>query len=228
MSASRAAMLLSQNPMAVALRERAPVLYLVTDRRGRSADWLCGHVEKCIEGGVDIVQLREKAMPDDEFESLAVQLLDITRRMGVPLVINDRVDIAAKIGAPSVHVGRKDGPLPDLVSRAGADSFIGFSIDADNQKSEVPSEAHLIGVGPIWATKTKKDAAVPMGTANLQDVIARSPVPAVAIGGVNELTIADTIRHGCVGACVVGELMDAEDPVATAQRLKKLMRDAMA
>ena len=207
---------------------RQPLLYLVTDGRGRPAEWLLQHVRRCLDGGVDVVQLRDKTLPDADFQALAEAMLKMTDAYGVPLVINDRVDIATAIGAPSVHVGRKDGRVEDIKRRLHPDCFLGYSIDFDNQDAPIPAVADLLGIGPIWATRTKKDAAVPMGLQALAAVNRRSTVPSVAIGGITAANIGAVIEAGCIGAAVVGELMDAEEPEAVARQLKATMAAAMA
>lgn len=210
-------------PVNAAFRSRVPLLYLVTDGRGRPDQWLLTHVRKCLDGGVDVVQLRDKTKTDPEFRQLASSLLELTNSYGVPLVINDRVRVAKEINAPSIHVGRKDGELRALTAQLHPDTFVGYSIDADNIDADIPPEADLVGCGPIWATKTKKDAAKVMGCAGLESVVRRSPVPVVAIGGVTRANVADVVRCGAVGAAIIGELMDAEDPVSTARVLKEAM-----
>jgi thiamine-phosphate pyrophosphorylase len=211
-----------------AFAARRPLLYLVTDPRNLTSAQLVSHVKRCLDGGVDVVQLRDKKCSDEEFERTARELLRLTQDYGVPLVINDRVHIARRIGAPSIHVGRKDGKLEDLIRDLAPETYVGFSVDGDNLDDPIPAGAHLLGVGPVWATSTKKDAALPMGIDNLRKVIERTTLPVVAIGGINHNTIRDCVRVGCAGVAIVGELMDASDPTATAKELKAIMVEEAA
>lgn len=219
---------------------RFPWLYLVTDTStpDRQARFLRNdrepfyqHIYKCLEGGVDIVQYRDKTASDAEFMETAKRIQAITKRFDVPFVINDRVDVALELGA-WVHVGRKDWPADKLKDlRAAFDDkklrqcAIGYSIDADNlNEAPYSQDADMYGVGPIFATKTKTDAAKPMGLEGLEVALRNAQGdPIVAIGGITRDNVVDVMKCGAAGVCLIGELMDSKTPTDTARELKEMM-----
>eukprot|EP00759_Apiculatamorpha_spiralis_P057942 PhF_6_TR8867/c0_g1_i1/m.14033/K00788/thiE; thiamine-phosphate pyrophosphorylase len=196
----------------------APFLYLVTDNRGyKSSPTLepfLTHVEHCIKGGVDIVQLRDKECTDERFFELGTALLRVTQKYNVPLVVNDRIHIAKRlVGCNAVHIGRTDGDVAKTRAFLGATVHIGWSIDAGNMHEEsFPLGCNLLGVGPVYATKSKPDAATPMGLEGLVSVVTKAKkvgLPVVAIGGITSENICDVMTCGVDGVAVIGALMDA-------------------
>jgi len=199
-----------------------PILYLVTDPRDFTHQEFLDHIEKAIRGGVDVVQFRDKKMSDEKFLATAQALKKITDRYGVPLVINDRVNIAQQILASGVHVGQSD-TLGTYTSCMG---IVGFSIDLEEQVASIPVGVDYLGVGPIFPTKTKLDAAPCIGLDGLRKIRVKTKLPIIAIGGIKEENIPEVIKSGADGVAVIGELMDAKNPEEYARYLKKILVEA--
>lgn len=200
-------------------------LYLVTDRTMCARLGLERVVAEAVAGGVTLVQLR-----DDD--TSAADLVEIARRVrlflepaGVPLIVNNRVDVALAAGADGVHVGQADLPAPQARERLGRDALLGLSITDPAQLAGVdPALVDYLGVGPVFATATKPDAAPAMGLAGLAAITATAPLPVVAIGGLNLDNVAATIRAGADGVAVVSAICAAPDPRTAAATLAKALR----
>lgn len=203
--------------------------YLISDRV------LCGErgvtevVRSAIEGGVSLVQLRDPEAKTGELVDQARTLLALLRPAGVPLIINDRADVALAVGADGVHVGQRDMAVGDVRALVGSELIVGLSISslAELERSAALLEAvDYLGVGPIFATQTKADAAPPIGAAGLADVVARTRLPVVAIGGITRANAAQTIRAGAQGVAVVSEICCAPDPAQATRELAHAVRQA--
>lgn len=199
-------------------------LYLVTDRllsHGRDLEWI---VAEAVEGGVTMVQLREKDCPTGEFLSLAVCLKKLLSRAGIPLIINDRVDIALASGADGVHIGRSDMPYGAARTLLGPDRIIGLSVEnLDDVAAANALGVDYIGVSPVFPTSTKTDTAAPFGLDALQKACVLSVHPVVAIGGVNETNAAAVRDAGVDGIAVVSAIVSAPSPREASCRLRKIM-----
>jgi thiamine-phosphate pyrophosphorylase len=202
-------------------------LYLVTDRtlaRGRA---MLEIVRAAVQGGVTCVQLREKTCSTREFIEEALAVKEFLRSRGVPLIINDRVDVALAVGADGVHLGQKDMPL--AVARAIVTDTMRIGISAESLADAVAAQqggADYLGVSPIFATPTKPDAAAPLGLAGLQAIRRAVHIPLVGIGGLNRQTAAEVLRHGADGIAVVSAIVAAEDPEQAARELVQVIRSA--
>ena len=165
-------------------------LYLVTDRGlslGRDIEWIVG---EAVAGGVTMVQLREKDIDTREFVALGLRLKDLLAPLGVPLIINDRIDVALAVGADGVHIGQSDMPYELARQILGPEKIIGLSVETLDQVREANLlDVDYIGVSPVYATPTKTDTAPPFGLDGLRQAVALSRHPGVAIGGMN----ADTV-----------------------------------
>jgi thiamine-phosphate pyrophosphorylase len=197
-------------------------LYLVTDRplcRGRS---LLEVVEAAVRGGATVVQLREKHCPTGEFILLARQLKRLLQGSGVVLIINDRLDVALAAGADGVHLGQQDMAIADARRLAGPSLIIGVSAESleDALRAEMEG-ADYIGISPVFATTTKKDAAEPLGLDGVRQIRAAVRLPLVGIGGINVDNVAFVIAAGADGAAVVSAIVAAESPEQAARALKK-------
>ena len=196
-------------------------LYLVTDRalgRGRS---LVDLVRRAVEGGVTIVQLREKQAGTREFIGLAEELQDLLAPLRVPLVINDRIDVALAVGAAGVHVGQSDMPVAMARRLLGERGLLGVSVS--NIEEVVRAEADgadYLGVSPIYATPTKTDTVTPVGFVGLSSLRAATRLPLVAIGGLHADNVIPVIKHGADGVAVVSAIMAADDPCEAARTLR--------
>ena len=201
----------------------AHALCLVTDSA------LCGPrsieavVDAAVRGGVGLVQLREKTLDSRDFLARARALKALLSGTGVPLLINDRLDIALLSGADGVHVGQRDVSVDD-VRRWMPDALVGLSIESVDQFARLPADVDYLGVGPIHATPTKADAAPALGLAGLAAVRARTGLPLVAIGGIHAGNAAEVLRHGADGLAVVSALCAAADPQAAAAELSACLR----
>jgi thiamine-phosphate pyrophosphorylase len=181
--------------------------------------------QAALEGGVTIVQLRAPEWHKRAWLDLALDLLPLTRRHGVPLIINDHVDVALAAGADGVHIGQKDLP-PDVVRKLlGPRALIGLSVSDERQVDEAnPLGAMIdyVGIGPVFDTPTKPDASAACGIDGLAALCARSLHPTVAIGGIQLPNAADVKRAGPGGIAVVSAICKAADPRLAAQRLRDL------
>ena len=202
-------------------------LYLVTDRRLCAAQGVERVVGEAVAGGVTMVQLRDDVTPTAELVGLARRLVGLLAPTGVPLIVNNRIEVAMAAGAAGVHVGQADASPAQVRRRLGAMSLVGLSITAPEQVGAVdPGVVDYLGVGPIFATATKADAAPPMGLDGLAAVRARSPLPIVAIGGIDRGNAAAVIAAGADGIAVVSAVCAAAEPMAAARDLAGLVAGA--
>lgn len=193
-------------------------LCLVTDRalaRGRP---LVEVVMRAVMGGVTMVQLREKTATTRAFVEEARALKALLSDHGVPLIVNDRVDVALAIGADGVHVGQTDMPVAAVRALVGADALIGLSItDAEQVARPDAADADYLGIGPLHPQRTKPDASTPLGLGGFAKLRRMSPKPVLAIGGVKAEDVAMLVEEGATGVAVVSAIMGAEDPEAAAR-----------
>lgn len=200
-------------------------LYLVTDRDIAGGRDIAEIVTQAVEGGVTMVQLREKHLDTREFIALAERLKKALAPYGVPLLINDRVDVALASGADGVHIGQSDMPYKAARRLLGPDKIIGLSVENFSQIAEANALADLdyIGVSPVFATPTKTDTAEPFGLEGLRRAVQESVHPVVGIGGMNARTAADAIAAGADGIAVVSAIVGAESPKEASRELIKIM-----
>jgi len=202
-------------------------LYLVTDRGlagGRSNFEV---VKAAVEGGATVVQLREKDCSTREFVQQALAIKDFLRTRRIPLIINDRLDVAQAVRADGVHLGQTDMPL-EMAKEILGDSMI-IGISAESLEDAIAAErggADYLGVSPIYATPTKTDTAPPLGLAGLREIRKAVKLPLVGIGGLNRQNCAEVIRSGADGVAVVSAIVAADDPEAAARVLKKIITEA--
>ncbi len=206
------------------VRHRRPTvdysLYVITDRRLMGDDWL-DDLEAAIMGGATIVQLREKGLETGEWIRLARQALQITRRYGVPLIINDRVDVALAVGADGVHVGQTDMPAELARRLVGPDRILGVSAGTPEEaRAAEAAGADYLGVGSVYATGSKADAGLPIGPEGLARIASAVRVPVVGIGGISAANAGDVIAAGAVGVSVISAVFGAADVRAAARALR--------
>ena len=188
-------------------------LYLITPVR----EDLAGFLEAAVRGSVDIVQIREKALPDGELLPRLEEAREVTRRLGVPLVVNDRPDLAVLCEADFVHVGQKDLPL-------GAARSFGVGV---GQSTHTPTEidaaeADYIGVGPVHATPTKEGRPA-VGLELVRYAASHARQPWFAIGGIDEANVAGVVAAGATRIAVVRAIGDADDPELAARTLREAL-----
>ncbi len=199
-------------------------LYLVTDRelsRGRS---LYEIVLEAIEGGVTCVQLREKHCSTREFLEQAHTLRPLLEKHQIPLIINDRIDIALAVNADGIHLGQKDMPL-HLARTIAPEMIIGIS--AENTDDAIMAEregADYIGISPVFATPTKTDTSTPLGLEGIAAIRKKVSLPIVGIGGINADNASQVIKAGADGIAVVSAIVSADSPRKAANRLLSLVQ----
>jgi thiamine-phosphate pyrophosphorylase len=204
-----------------------PALYLVTDRSlslGRPLSFIVG---EALAGGVTMVQLREKTSSDLAFYQLALAIKSLLKNTDVPLLINDRVDIALAADADGVHLGQQDLPCEIARRLLGPKKLIGLSVESVQQALDANRlDIDYLAVSPVFGTPTKTDTAQPVGLEGLKAISAVSRFPVIAIGGMNEQTAAEAIRHGANGIAVVSAIVSSSDPKGASTRLIKIVTEA--
>lgn len=206
-------------------------LYVITDRR-LVGDDPAAAVEAAIQGGATLVQLREKGITTREWLQVGEAVLAVCRRYGVPLIINDRVDVALALGADGVHVGPDDMPVALARRLMGPDKLVGASAGTPEEARQAEADgADYIGIGAVYATGSKGDAGEPIGVEGFRRVKAAAPaLPAVAIAGITADNAPEVVRAGAQGVAVISAVFGAPDPREAARRLREAvdagMRDA--
>ena len=197
-------------------------LYAVTDRRWLGGRTLADAVAEAIEGGVTIVQLREKTLAADAFLREAVAVKAVCARYDVPLIINDDPEIARRSGADGVHVGQKDMNPAELRRLLGENCIIGVSAATVAEAKQAEADgADYLGCGAVFSTGTKTDTR-PVDHALLSQICSAVTVPVVAIGGISEENATQLRGSGIAGIAVVSAIFAQNDIKAAAQRLRRL------
>ena len=197
-------------------------LYLVTDRELMRAQSVEACVERAILGGCTAVQLREKDAPSLLFYDTALRVKEITARHGVPLIVNDRADIALAVDAEGLHIGQDDLPYRAARDIVGPDKIIGVSVsDLPQALAAVEMGADYLGVGAMFSTGTKADAHL-TSMDELRRIRERVSIPIVVIGGINKATIPLFRGTGIDGIAVVSGIVSQPDEAAAARELKAL------
>jgi thiamine-phosphate pyrophosphorylase len=199
-------------------------LYVVTP--DRSPDQVVELVHAVVRGGAEVVQLRHKTLPRGELFELAQRLREVTAPAGVPLIINDHVDIALASGADGVHLGPDDLSVESARRLVPAGFLIGAS--ASDQQSAgfaVRAGADYIGCGPAFSTPVKKEKGV-IGPAGVAAVASSVGVPVFAIGGIDEMNVDQLVALGLHLVCVIRAVADAADPESAARRMRAMLRAA--
>ena len=195
-------------------------LYAITEERGNRKRPLIEMVKEAIEGGVTILQLREKHLSDDELMAEALEIKELCHSYGVPLIINDNVELALRCGADGVHVGIEDTPVEEIRAKAGKDFIIGAT--AKTVKQAIAAEqagADYIGVGAVFPSPTKQNA-VRITNSQLREITSAVSMPAVAIGGITLENISQIDCGTLSGIAVVSAVFGAEDITQATKELK--------
>jgi thiamine-phosphate pyrophosphorylase len=203
----------SRGPSPAADAARQARLYLITGARSDLATFL----EAAVRGGVDFVQLREKDLSDADLLRVLEEARAVTRRLDVPLVVNDRPDLAVLVGADYAHVGQDDLPLR-AVRRFG----IPAGLSTHSREELERAEADYVAVGPVFATPTKPGRPA-VGLELVRHAAERAPVPWFAIGGIDRTNVADVVAAGARRIAVVRAIGDADDPEAAARELREVL-----
>jgi len=199
-------------------------LYLITDRRFKQEP-VEELVEAAIKSGVSMVQYREKQLPDMSSRiALGNQLKTICKKLAVPLIINDRVDLCMALDADGVHLGRKDMPVSIARRLLGKDKIIGATVSNVNEaRAAVKAGADYLGVGAMFATRTKPDHSPVIGFEGLRKIAESVNVPLVAIGGIDAENAQQASEHGASGVAVVSAILNA----ASIERASRNLRSAV-
>jgi len=204
-------------------------VYLVTDpaiNGGRPVDEV---VERAVAGGVTMVQLRDPVAHGRHMVELARRLRQILAPRGIPLIVNDRVDVAIAAGADGVHVGQRDIDAADVRRLVGPDMILGLSVGNAAELAasrDALAFADYVGVGPVHATGTKPDAGAAIGNDGIAFMRGETSLPLVAIGGLNAGNSAAAITAGAEGVAIVSAIMAAPDPAAAAAQIAAVVSDA--
>ncbi len=200
-------------------------LYFITDSTGLSEEEFLRRTEAALQGGVTLLQLREKNRTTREYMSLAEQVHGLTRRYGVPLLIDDRLDVAMAVDAEGVHLGQSDLPIHVARRILGADKIVGATAKTVPRAREAYEQgADYLGVGAIYPTTTKVKTVL-TSTDTLRDICAAVPIPVNAIGGLNKTNIDVLCGIPIAGICVVSAIMKADDPRQAAIDLRERAKE---
>lgn len=197
----------------------------VSDERVTDDQQFFHILESSLKGGATIIQLREKMMSTNRFYERALAAKAVCSRHQVPLIINDRVDIALAVDADGVHIGQTDLPVAVVRDLLGADKIVGWSVSNEEQAVIANDLAvDYIGLSPIFHTGTKtEDLDPPLGIDGLKKLKSISNKPIVCIGGVTKENTSDVIKYGADGIAVVSAISQAADPAKATNQLKEII-----
>lgn len=197
-------------------------IYLVTDSDLMSTETVPQAVEQAIKGGCTLVQLREKKLSSLDFYNAALKVKAITDHYGIPLIINDRADIALSVDASGVHIGQSDLPAKIVRKIIGNNKILGVSVSSLAEAIQAEKDgADYLGAGAMFATGTKTDAEL-VSMESLKDIKRKTSLPAVVIGGINKHTIPLFAGTGIDGIAVVSAIISEKDIAWAASNLKDL------
>lgn len=203
-------------------------VYLVTDpryTRQRSMETL---VAEAARAGITCVQLREKTSPTRDFVERAIRVKTVLEPFGVPLIINDRIDVALAVGADGVHIGQSDMPYTLARKLLGPGAIIGLSVETWRDVQEAQErDVDYLGISPVYATRTKTDTKEPWGLEGVAKIRAYSRHPLVAIGGINAGNAGSVITAGAHCVAVVSSICGTEDPFMATRELNRTVAAAI-
>jgi len=195
-------------------------LHLVTDRNLTLGRSLIDIVRAAAAGGVSVVQLREKDCSTRDFVELGRAVCAELNKLNIPLIINDRIDVALAVGADGVHIGQSDMPYTMARELMGPDALIGLSVETPEQAAAAQHlDVDYLGLSPVFSTTTKADIAPPLGLAGVRRIRTESRHRLIAIGGINQDNAIDVINAGADGLAVVSAICSAKDPQTAAANL---------
>ena len=202
------------------MKEFDSSLYFITDSTNYTEEEFLYRVEQALKGGATLIQLREKNKSTGEYIQLAEKVHTVAKRYNVPLIIDDRVDVALAIDAEGVHVGAEDMPVATARRLMGDDKIVGATAKTVPWAKEAYEQgADYLGVGAIYPTTTKVKTVL-TSTDTLRDICSAVPIPVNAIGGLNKDNIDVLAGIPIAGICVVSAIMKADDPKTAAEELK--------
>ena len=196
-------------------------LYLITERSFLKNKNIKEAVEESILGGVTLVQVREKNISSRLFFNISREIKQVTDYYKIPLIINDRIDIAQAINAAGVHLGQSDIDLVTATKILGSEKIIGISTGNIMEALQAQRDgADYVGIGAIYPTGTKKDASDPIGLNGLKSIVDSITLPSVAIGGINQNNFKDVLSTGVNGISVISAILNKDDIKQAARDLK--------
>lgn len=204
------------------------LLYAVTDRAWLNGRTLYEQVEEALQGGATFIQLREKDLDEEHFMQEAIELKELCKRYHVPFVINDNVEIAAKMDADGVHVGQSDMEAGDVRAKLGPDKILGVSAQTVEQALLAEKRgADYLGVGAVFTTGSKDDAD-DVSHETLKAICEAVSIPVIAIGGIGAKNVMLLKGTGICGIAVISAIFAQPDIVGATKELKKLTQDMIS
>lgn len=196
--------------------------YFVTDRN--LCENIVESVVSAVEGGTRVIQYRDKDVSYGEMLKVSKELKKITAANGCLLIINDNVEVAKNSFADGVHIGQDDMSIEEVRRVLGEDKIIGVSVnDLKSGMEAYNNGADYLGIGPIFATKTKKDAGNAIGTNVIKDIKAKVNIPLVAIGGINEENVSEVINAGADGICAISQTLSNGNVANSVMNFRELI-----
>lgn len=200
-------------------------LYLVTDKRNKTDEEFLEIIEEAIKGGTTVVQIREKEGETLDFYNLALKVKEITSKYNVPLIVNDRIDVALAIKSEGVHIGQTDMPADVARSLIGDEMILGVSASTVKEARKAEKDgADYIGTGAVFPTATKDDAPS-ITKDDLKEVTGSINIPTVAIGGITLENASELAGTGIAGISVVSAIMNSTDPKTASENLLKIYNE---
>lgn len=206
------------------MRKFNPLIYLVTDPVLHKLPFYEA-LDKALLGGVTLVQLREKQLSTREFVIRAEKVKEICKRYGVPLIINDRVDICMAVDADGVHLGKDDIPLETARRILGLKKIIGVSVHSPSEARIAEEQgADYVAVSPVFYTSTKADIERPLGLEGLGAIAEAVSIPVIGIGGINLENASSVLDSGAAGVAIVSYIFNSTDPEKAVKELYESLR----
>lgn len=201
------------------------ILYAVTDRTWLNGRKLYDDVEKAIQGGATLIQLREKNLTHEEFRTEALEIQKLCKKYKIPFIINDDVKLACEIDADGVHVGQDDMEAGNVRNLIGSEKILGVSVQTPEQAILAESRgADYLGAGAVFHTNSKLDAA-DVSHETLKKICASVKIPVVAIGGINAKNINQLAGTGIAGVAIISAIFAADDIEKSASELRNLLNN---
>lgn len=201
------------------------LLYAVTDRSWTGKHTLYEQVEDALKGGVTCVQLREKELDEETFVKEAIEIKELCHKYGVPLIINDNLEVALKSGADGIHVGAEDITVAEIRRKVNKEFIIGATAKNVEQARKAEKDgADYLGVGAVFTSPTKKNA-VRITAKQLNEICNSVSIPAVAIGGISLDNVSEIAGCGMNGIAVISAIFEADDIIETTKKLKDIVID---
>jgi len=196
-------------------------LYIITDQRISHVKSHLEVAEAVLAGGATVIQFRDKEMEDSEAIEVCRKIYELTKKKGIPFIVNDRVEVAKIVKADGVHLGQEDQSLDFARKILNQNQIIGISVETVEQAIKAEKEgADYLGVGPIYPTATKLDAGRELGVARLKEIKEAVNIPVIAIGGINENNLEEVLKVGADGVAIISAVVGAPDITQACRKLK--------